>query len=790
MIRNYLTIAFRNLMKYKIFSLINLTGLALGMTCSLMILLWIEDERAIDHFHIYENRLYTIYEQQHIDGKIYAGYYTPGVMAAEMKKTLPEIEYATNASLYDSQFTFQAGEKILKEQGGFADVDYFKMFSFSLIEGNKETALNSPLNIAISQKMAVRFFGSAAAAMGKTIRFENKKDLKINAVFEEISTQASTRFDFIINWPTFLDENPWAKEWSNNGPSTFVMLKKGVHADLFAHKIKNFLDNYNKEQNASFRIELGLQRYSEMYLNSNFRDGQIQGGRIAYIKIFSIIAVFILLIACINFMNLTTAKSAKRSKEVGVRKVAGALRMNLIKQFLSEALLITILSACLAVMMTQALLPFFNMLTGKQLIFPWSNINFWIWMTGIILITGFIAGSYPALFLSSFKPISVLKGQAKVSLKTTLFKKGLVVFQFVLSMVLISGTIVVNKHVGYIQTKNLGYDRENLIYIPLEGDLIKSYEVFKQEALSSSGIKQVSLILDSPTGINTGTGGVEWDGKDPNTKPQFAQTGVGYDFVKTMNLHMLEGRDFSQAFPSDSSAYIVNESALKIINYKNPIGKPLTFWGQKGTIIGVIKDFHFSSLHDKIKPIVIRFAEESTGGTILVRTEVGKTRQALDNLERIGKNINPKFPFTYTFSDHEYTKLYKSEQTVNELSKVFAFLAIFISCLGLLGLVMFTTEQRTKEIGIRKVLGANPLSIFKLLTREFLFLVIISLFIASPLAWMALNKWLQDFAYRTTISWWVFALAGTLALLIALATVSFQAIKAALTNPVKSLRSE
>jgi putative ABC transport system permease protein len=435
-------------------------------------------------------------------------------------------------------------------------------------------------------------------------------------------------------------------------------------------------------------------------------------------------------------------------------------------------------------------LPGFNQLTGKDIHIPFNESRFWFSIAGLLLITGFISGSYPALYLSSFKPVKVLKGLPKFSNTALWFRKGLVVFQFMLSIILIIGTIVVSKQVNYIQTVNLGYDRENLLYIPLEGDLTPKYTLFKQEVINMPGIKDVSRITDNPTQIQNGTGGVQWEGKDPNVDIQFTQSAVGYDFAKTMHLQLAQGRDFSKNFATDSAGYIINEAALKRIGYKDPIGKPLTFWDKPGTIIGVLTDFHFNSMHEQINPLVLRLGENIEWGSALVRTEPGKTKEALEGLEKICKKLNPKFPFTYKFSDEEYAKLYKSEQVVSKLANYFAFLAIFISCLGLLGLVIFTSEQRTKEFGIRKVLGASAGSLFNLLSKEFLLLVFIALIIASPLAWIVMNKWLQDYAYHVNVSWWMFVIAGVLAILVALVTVSFQAIKAAVANPVKSLRTE
>lgn len=790
MLKNYLLVALRNLRRNKVFSLINILGLALGMACSLLIILWVQDERSMDSFHANKSRLYNIYENQFYDGKIQSGYYTPGLLGQEMKKKIPAIEMAADYTGYTDKLTFQAGDKIIKEEGSYASEDFFSMFSYPLLQGKSLTALNDPSALTISRKMAVHFFGSPEAAIGKTLRCENKYDFKITGVFEDVPANSFFKFEFVANWFFYLEQNSWAREWGNNGPATAILLRKDAQPSNVSARIKKFLDNYNKEQDKSFYIELAMQRYDELYLHSDMKNGQIVGGRIEYVKLFSIIAVFIVLIACINFMNLTTARSVKRAKEIGVRKVVGAVRAVLIRQFIGEAILLAFLATVIALALAALMLPAFNSLTSKQLALPVSSIIFWIELLALAVGTGLISGSYPALFLSAFNPVTVLKGTMKFSAGAALFRKGLVVFQFVLSIVLIIGTIVISKQVHYIQSKDLGYNRENLMYIPVEGDLRGKYTLLKEQALRLPGIKSVTRMTEQPTNIGSNTGGVDWDGKDPNTRPSFVQASVGFDFVKTMHIAVVQGRDFSQDYGTDSAGYLVNESALRRIGYKDPIGKRLTFWGKKGTIVGVVKDFHFNSLRLPIEPIILRLEDKATWGTVLIKTEEGKTKQALAGLEQLCKTLNPKFPFSYQFADEEFRKLYKSEDVIDKLSNYFAFLAIFISCLGLLGLAMFTAEQRTKEMGIRKVLGASVAGLFTLLSKEFLQLVTIALLIASPLAWWAMNSWLKDYEYRTDISWWVFAVAGLLAVFIALATVSFQAVKAALANPVKSLRAE
>ncbi|HMG07163.1 MAG TPA: ABC transporter permease [Mucilaginibacter sp.] len=788
MVLSYLKIAWRNLWRNKFFSSINIIGLSLGLVFSLMIMLWVKSELSVDAYHINNDYLYQVYEREYYDHKIDGNYDTAPLLASEMKKEIPEVEYAITLQEDNSINTFQVGSKILKAEGTASMPDIFKMFSYRLLQGTPQSAINSLMGIAISRKMAGQFFGSPQAAMGKTIRFENKRDFTVTAVFEDLPENTSRKFDYLMNWEAFSQDHPWTKGWEVSGPHTFIMLRSDARSALVEKKIRFFLNRY-KKFDSSYKIELGMQKFNETYLHSNFNNGMVSGGRIEYVNLFSIIAVFILLIACINFMNLTTARSIKRAREIGIRKVAGAVRSVLIIQFIAEAIFITIISVGISLLLINLLMPVFNNITQKHISLPYNQPSFWINIGILTLITGCVSGSYPALFLSSFNPAKVLKGSAKLTYGAILFRKGLVVFQFILSVLFIIGSIVVSKQINFIQNRNLGYDKENLIYVPMDGQLSNKFQLLKDEAIKMPGIQSISHISDNPTNLDNQSNSVNWEGKDFNTKIQFSATDVGYDFVSTMKLQILQGRDFSPAFPTDTSGFIINEAAMKRMGFANPIGKQIEFGPLKGQVIGVIKDFNFESLHKQIEPLIIRF-EKNYGYHILVRTQPGKTKEALSTLERLSKQLNPNFPFTYAFSDQEYQRLYQSEQVVGKLANYFAFLAIFISCLGLLGLAMFTAEQRVKEIGVRKVLGASVASLFVLLSSEFLLLIVIAIIIAWPLAWYSMNNWLKGFAYRISIQWSVFVLASVTSIIVALLTVSFQTIKASLANPVKSLRSE
>ena len=792
MISNYFRIAWRTLIRNKSFSAINISGLALGITCSLLIMLWVYDERSVDGFHANGDDLYQVYERYYADGHAGAGYATQGLLAQELKKVVPEVEYAASldyAAAPGTSNNFEVGEKINKMPGFYAGEDFFNMFSYRLLQGNAATALSGPSSIAISRKMAKYFFGDPETAFGKTIRFDNKEDLQVTAVFDDIPANSSQHFDFLRSWVSYVKQNQWVNNWGNTSPSTYVQLRKNADRVKVDAKIKDFVYLYMEKSPAS-RVELALQPFTEKYLHSNFKNAQPAGGRIDYVRLFTIVAAFILLIACINFMNLATAQSVKRAKEVGLRKVVGAVRSSLIVQFIGEAMLLTLVAVIISLVLVAILLPMFNALTGKRLEMPVQMPIFWAAISVMVIVTGFVAGSYPALFLSSLNPVRVLKSGLKFKWGSGIFRKGLVVFQFSLSALLIVGMIVVYRQMDYIQSKNLGYDRENLIYLPIEGELVSRYSLFKDEAQKLPGVINISKMRNSPTHIEHHTGSIEWPGKDPNQQISFADGVVGYDFVKTLNIEMVQGRDFSPVMRNDSNEYILNEEAVRRIGFKDPVGQAM-FWGnRRGTVIGVMKDFHFNSMHEAVEPLIVRLDENWGWGTILVRAKAGDTRQVLSSLENLCKTINPKYPFTYQFSDQEFDKLYRSEEMVSRLSGYFAALAIFISCLGLFGLAMFTAAQRTKEIGVRKVLGASVSGIVVMLSKDFLKLVIISLIVAYPVAWFVMNKWLANYAYKTELEWWMFALAGVTTIAIAWLTVSYQSIKAALMNPVKSLRTE
>jgi ABC-type antimicrobial peptide transport system permease subunit len=802
MLRNFLKTAWRNIVRHKGNTAINVIGLALGMTCCLFIFLWVKDEKSIDNFHLNGENIFTVYQTIKTNGKTDGNYRTPitvvdghNFMQMEgAKESIPEIKaeayYATGYELpWGHLETIQVGEKKMKLEGSRAGQDFFKIFSYPLLQGNAETALKNMHGIAISRNMANIYFGSPGNAMGKSVRYENRLDFIVTAVFENLTKESSLHFDFLLNW----EAQKNILEWSSPETRVHLLLAKNADPRSVENNLNKFLaariDNH-----PDFETKVGLQRFGDQYLQNIFVNGKPLAGRVEYVRIFTGVAIFILIIACINFMNLATARSVKRAKEVGLRKVVGSSRIMLIGQFFCESISFSFLAMLMAILLFYLLLPAFNQFTGKTIGYPDFHPQFWIILASLMVVTGVVAGSYPALYLSSLQPIRVLKGVTKFTRGSVFFRRGLTVFQFVLSTVLIIATIVIYRQTNYTQHVHLGYNRENLIYIRIEGELstINNYLLFKQKASKMPGIAMVDRSSEVPHAMDFVVyDDVKWQGKEKNASVGFKPASVGFDFLKIMDLKVAEGRGFDSTHPTDSTdAFMVNEEAVKEMGLKDPIGKWISAWNKKGHIIGVLKDFHTQSLHEPIKPIVFDIKEYEYFGVIIARTKPGMTREAVASLAKLYQEINPNFAFAYQFADEEYTKLYNSEILISKLSILFSVLAIVISCMGLLGLVMYSAEQRMKEISMRKVLGASLPQIITLFSRDFMKLVVIAFVIAGPLAWYAMNSWLQDFAYKLPLSWWIFAISGLIAILIALFTISIQAFKAARTNPVVSLRSE
>ncbi|MEJ1241665.1 permease prefix domain 2-containing transporter [Chryseolinea sp. T2] len=816
MFNHYVTVAFRNVVRQKSFSAINVAGLALGMTCCLFIFLWVRDEKAMDNFHANGDRLFLLYQTVSGNGQTTGSYSTPFNVIFNLRKdsaatdaldelalAIPELEmtsaYMTGYELpWGHPETFQVGEKMQKFKGSRAGKDFFNMFSYPILAGNPDKALHDVSSMAISRSMAEYFFDSPEQAIGKSMRYENRLDFVVNAVYENVAPQSSWQFDFLLNW----DAQLRTLDFPSHQIYTSFLLDGNADPKQVEVKLNQFLQR-RVDPKAPEKVSLGLRPFGDQYLYGNFVNGKPREGRMLYVKIFTGVAIFILIIACINFMNLATARSLKRAREVGVRKVVGSSRSSLIRQFFGESILLSFVALSVSVILLQLLLPLFNDLTGKHITSPIFNPVYWYAALSLAFITGLIAGSYPALYLSSLKPVRILRGALTFTHSAVWFRKGLVCFQFALSILLLIATIVITSQTNFVQNTNLGYNRDNVVYIQIEGELNPKYALFKERALKMPGIAMVDRSTEAPHGMgfvvdekdgfnetNTGDDAINWEGKK-NVSVGFKPASVGYDFVNIMNLEIVEGRGFSKSFATDSAdAFMVNEEALRQMGMTDPIGKWISAWNKKGHIIGVLKDYHVSSLREPIKPLLIDVKEYEYFGVIMLRLEQGKTAEGLSSIERVCKEINPNYPVAFQFMDEEYNKLYHSEQVVTKLTNTFAVLGFVISCLGLLGLAMFTAEQRTKEIGIRKVLGATIVSIVNLLSKDFIILVAIAFGVAAPVGGYFMSQWLQGFAYRIDMGWWIFAIAGITALSIALITISIQAIQSAITSPVKSLRSE
>jgi predicted permease len=791
MLRNYVKIAIRSLLKHKLYSGINVFGLALGMACSLLIGLWVRDELSYDRFlPNAENICFVRVNFLNPNtGEVGTNTVTPGPLQEAITQSVPEVTAAVKVN-YGADYLIKVGEKAAKEKGYYATKDFFGVFDLPAIYGDPKAALAQTNQIIITRKVAEKFFPNGLA-MGKTLQLNNDKYYVVGAVIEDLPHNSSLTFDWLVNWK--VQEQDWMKTWGNSSFFTYVRLQPKT---TLAQAEKAMEQIYPRFAGKNF--EAGrptLQPITDLHLYGEYKNGKSIGGRIEYVRVFTLVALFILAIACINFMNLATARSATRAKEVGVRKVVGALRTSLIGQFLSESLLTSLFATVLAIALVWYTLPTFNTVFGKQLVFDFTDPILWVLLLGLVLITGFLAGSYPALFLSSLQPIKILKGRLQFGAGPAFFRKALVVFQFTLSIFLIVGMLAVGKQMDYLRTKNLGLDRENVLYWVIEGFTdTKKFDAFLKEVTQLPSISSATTTMALPLNIQGTSGDLDWQGRNSKLDNSVACMFVGNDFIRTMNIKLLDGRDFRANSRADSSSYIINEAAAKMMSestpgMKNPVGKEIKFWMGRGPVVGLMKDFHLQSLHQAIMPLVLCFNYQNTS-YLLVRTRPGQTQQALTDLEKISKQFNPNYPFSFHFLDEEYESLYRSEQQVHTLVNYFGIIAILISCLGLFGLAAFTAEQRRKEIGVRKVLGASVTNITSLLSKDFLALVLVALVLASPLAWWALNSWLGTFAYQTELTWWIFGIAGVLAIAIAFLTVSYQSIKAALMNPVTSLRSE
>jgi putative ABC transport system permease protein len=788
MFKNYLKIAFRNLKKDKQFTFLNVLGLSAGLACTLLIYLWVHDELSYDQFFDHNDQVYQVMEHRTGNGGQQLTDESSGLVSESIKLIAPDILYAAPVAPADwwQKFTLTVGDKNLKASGQYAGKDYFNIFSFKMLDGEKGKVLNDKTNIVISDELAKKLFGTTQNVIGKAVKFQHDKNFFVSGVFEKTPVHSSQQFDFVLSFDYLADVQPWVKTWENGGPHNFVLLKKGTDVDALNRKIAAVV---SKGSGDTTRSAFAM-RFSDNYLQNTFNHGSRVGGRGEYVKLFSIIAIFILLIACINFMNLSTAKASGRMKEVGIKKVVGADRSQLIIQFLSESVLMAVFTMLIAIGIGWLLLPQFNQLTGKdiQLHFDTQLI---MMLIGITLFTGLVSGSYPALYLSKFNPLAILKGKLSSSFAELVARKGLVVFQFTLSVVLIVSVLVVYKQIQFIQSTTPGYNKDNVIRFDSEGKLAGNEEAFTAELRKLPGVVNASFTQHNLVGRNYGTAALNWDGKNPSQDVYFEGFFGGFNFIETMGMQMAAGRSFSKSFGADGNKVMINEAAVKAMHITNPVGRTIRIFNNPVQVVGVVKDFHFESLHEVVRPSFILLAQgTSPYFKIMVRLKGTQQKETIAQIQKLYENYNPGFPFTFGYLDEAYQKQYETEVRVSTLSKYFSFLAILISCLGLFGLVAFTAQKRQKEIGIRKVIGASVNSITLMLTQDFLKLVAIAVLIAFPVAWYMMHQWLQGFAYRIDIGPLVFVIAGLSIIAITVLTVGFQAIKAAIANPVKSLRSE
>lgn len=789
MLKHNLLISFRSFMRFKSTFLINLFGLASGLACTLLIYLWVTDEMRIDRFHEKGDRIYQVLQHNRWGTSVQTMTNTPRPLAAALKADFPEVEYSisVNDDWADTPGVVSFGETKFKAKDNQVDADFFNIFSYELLQGNPGNPIPDTKSVLISDKLATKLFKSTDNVVGKTVhwdQYEMSGDYLITGIFKAPSSQSSKHFELLFSEELLVERVDGYANWNNNNDRTFLLLKEGSDVQAFNEKIENYL----KTKLDSEKNTLSVQKFGDRYLFGSFQNAEQAGGRIVYVRLFSLVALFILGIACINFMNLTTAKATNRMKEIGVKKAIGANRNTLVSQYLSESLLLSFIALLVALFITSLFLGQFNEITGKQLALN-LEAELIIGALAITIFTGLVSGSYPALYLSGLHPIAMLKGKLKQTFGDTWLRKGLVIFQFTISAILITAVMVVSGQISYIQNKNLGFKKENLLrfdYVTEEGP---GFRAFIQELKSIPGVVDAAGAVDDATGMHGGTGNVAWPGKEEGKRTYFEILNVGYDFLETMNMEMALGRTYEPGRDKPGRSKIIfNEAAIKAMGLKDPIGKTVQIQREKSEVIGVVKDFHFQTMYRDIAPLYIQLGGQLEYTLIRLRPENTSTTMAA--IEEVYDAHLDGVPFDFTFVDSDYDAMYKQEQSISSLSKYFAGIAIIISCLGLLGLTAFTAEKRSKEIGIRKVLGAGDWRIIYLLSSDFTRMILIALIIGLPVSYFVAQEWIQNFAYGIELELSQFLLVGLLTIAIAWLAVGFQTMKAAGANPVDALRSE
>ena len=790
MFHNALKTGIRNYQKNKGYIFLNIVGLAIGIACAGLIFLWVEDETGYNQVHLKKDRLYMVLNNWPFSQHFSTYSSTPGLMGPAIKKEIPGVSNTCRTSEGISTHLIVIGNKSVYSDGIYADSSLFSMFTIPFVQGTAATAFQQTHSMVITEKAARKYFGSDKNVMGRTVRINNKQDYQITGVVQDLPENNSIQFEWLIPFDIFYKQNNWLSNWDSNGILTMVELSKNADPALINRQLHDFI----KKRVPNTIVSSFLFPMNDWHLRWDFENGKPTGrGRIQYVHMFSLIAWIILFLACINFMNLATARSEKRAKEVGVRKVLGSSRGKLITQFISEALFLAFLSVIAGLLIMTVILPFFNTLSEKHLTLNLSNPTHILSLLGITIFCGLVAGSYPSLYLSSFNPVFVLKGIKMKSGSAALIRKGLVVMQFSISIILIICTIIIFQQIEHARNRELGYDKNNLLEMDIQGDMGKQFNAIKQDLLNT-GVVQKAALSDHETiygGNNTDHD--TWEGKDPSVTNIVSHRYVSPEFLSTSGIHVVMGRDFYSDPVLDSNNIIITESLAKIMNKPNPIGTIIRNDSDRFTVIGMVKDFVYGNVFGTTPDPLIFFCnphyEYSSVMYVRMKKQIN-TEKAISEIESVMKKDNPLYPFQYRFVDDQFNQLFLSEILVSKLSRVFAFLAICISCLGLFGLAAFTAERRTKEIGIRKVLGANVLGLAGLLSAEFIKLVAFSSLLAFPIAWYAMHSWLQNYAYHITIDWWVFIIASLASMVIALLTISFQTIRAAVLNPIRTLRSE
>ena len=786
MIRNYFKTTLRSLLKNRSYSFLNISGLAIGIACASLIFLWVQDELTFNHNFEKRDNIYRIYENQTYEGKVSTFHATPGPMAKAMKADIPGIKNAARMSGTGPQL-FSRGDKAINEQGDYADKEILSILDLPFIHGNAANALQQLHAVVINETMAKKFFGDTDPT-GKTLRMNNEQYFTVTGVFKDLSKNSTFQFQWLAPMENIDHKQPWMTIWGANWAHTFVELEPSADIVSVNKKLSNYI-NTKADHNTTVCFLFAMNDWN---LHDNFVDGKMSGGKIQYVKLFSFIAWIVLLIACINFMNLSTARSEQRAKEVGVRKVMGAGKGKLIGQFIGEAVIMSFIAVLLAVGLIYVALPSFNDLAQKGLAVNIFDPAHLIYLLAIGLVTGLLAGSYPAFYLSSFNPIAVLKNiRIKSSAGSGFIRQSLVVIQFSVSIILIIGTVIIYQQIQHVKNRELGYNKNNLIYINTQGKMVDHFSSIYNDLKKTGIVENAALSDDRVLEVGSNTDNYSWAGKDPSKNPLISWENVSPEFISTMDMKLVAGRNFYADSKLDSNNVIINEAFANQMGKEGRVGGIIRDGGKKAyQVTGIVKDFLYNDMYISSAPALF-YCHPAGTRTLSVRFKQGENFQdALTKVGAIIKADNPGYPFEYKFIDDDFNELFKTENLIGTLAGVFAGLAIFISCLGLFGLAAYTAERRIKEIGIRKVLGASVSGLAGLLSKDFLQLVGISCVIAFPVAFWALHKWLESYQYRVSIHWWVFITAGILAMIIALVTVSFQAIKAALANPVKSLRSE